>query len=36
MNTTVHQTGSVKDYFSSLYKGITTTAKGMWITFKYV
>ncbi len=31
-----HETASVADYFRSLYSGVTTTAKGMWITFKYV
>ena len=36
MSTTVHETSSVKEYFKALYDGIYTTAKGMWITFRYV
>jgi NADH-quinone oxidoreductase subunit I len=35
MSTSV-DTGSFKDYFRGLYQGVTSTAKGMWITFKYV
>lgn len=36
MSTNVHQTASVKEYFQALFDGITTTIKGMWITFRYV
>jgi len=30
------QTGSVRDYFSALFDGITSTARALYITFKYV
>lgn len=36
MNTTTHETSSVKEYFSALFNGIKTTAVGMFITFRYV
>lgn len=36
MSTELHHTVSVKEYFNSLFRGVYTTAKGMWITFKYV
>ena len=28
--------GSVKEYFEAMFDGITSTIKGMWITFRYV
>lgn len=36
MNTHVHQTSSVKEYFGGLWDGVTSCLKGMWITFRYV
>ena len=36
MSTQVHHTSSVKEYFTGLYDGITSSLKGMWITFRYV
>lgn len=36
VHSNAHETGSVKDYFKALFEGITTTVKGMWITFRYV
>jgi NADH-quinone oxidoreductase subunit I len=36
MSTTVQETNSFKEYFSGLFNGISTTVKGMWITFRYV
>jgi NADH-quinone oxidoreductase subunit I len=35
MSTNV-ETASVAEYFKSLFSAIKTSAKGMWITFKYV
>ena len=36
MNTQVHQTSSVKEYFRGLWDGVSTSLIGMWITFRYV
>ncbi len=35
MSTNV-ETVSVKEYFRSIWQGVSSTAKGMWITFRYV
>ena len=36
MSTQVQHPSSLKEYFTGLWDGISTTFKGMWITFRYV